>query len=218
MKMDEKEVLGELNRVGAIISDTHIVYTSGKHGTRYMNKDALYPHVGLTSRLCREIALEISDYFLGEPSIEAVVAPAIGGVILCTWVAYWLSELTGKEVLALYAEKNQALDLFEFNRGYGRLVTGWRILVLEDVLTTGGSAKKVIGAVRALGGNVIGVAAQCNRGGVTTKDLADPPMLFSLVNITMEAWAGEDCPMCKAGIPINTEVGKGKEFLASQVH
>jgi orotate phosphoribosyltransferase len=54
--MSEQNVLKMLERVGAIITDSHIVYTSGKHGSAYVNKDAVYPHTLETSRLCREIA------------------------------------------------------------------------------------------------------------------------------------------------------------------
>ncbi|MEI6499047.1 MAG: phosphoribosyltransferase family protein [bacterium] len=106
---------------------------------------------------------------------------------------------------------------FVFKRGYGDLVAGGKkVLVVEDVLTTGSSVKKVVEAVRAIGGEVVGVAALCNRGAVTAKDIGDVPELFSLMNISMESWDASECPLCAAGVPINTTVGKGQAFLDRQ--
>lgn len=209
--MDEREVLQRFNNVKAVITDSHIVYTSGKHGSAYINKDAVYPHVRLTSSLCRAIAGHFADERMY--GIEAVVAPAVGGVILSTWTAHWLEELTGRKALSLYAEKAEN-GSFTFNREYDQFVPDRRILAVEDVLTIGGSAKKVIEATRALGGKVLGIGVLCNRGGVTPAELADVPELFALVNVAFDAWDEADCPLCAHGKPVNTQVGKGKEYLA----
>jgi orotate phosphoribosyltransferase len=85
---------------------------------------------------------------------------------------------------------------------------------VEDVLTTGGSAKKVVEATRALGGNIVGLGVLCNRGGITPEDVANPPKLFALVNIKLDAWDETECPLCAQSVPINTDVGKGREYLA----
>lgn len=210
--MNEQEVLQVLGKVGAVITDSHIVYTSGKHGTAYVNKDAVYPHTKKTSRLCEAIAL----HFAGD-DVDVVIAPAIGGVILSQWTAHHLTEMTklfGREVLGVYAEKAETGDAFVIKRGYDKIVAGQNVLVVEDVLTTGGSAKKVIEAVRALGGKVIGLGVLCNRGGITPEDVGNPPKLFALVNVKLDAWDEAECPLCAQGVPINTDVGKGREFLA----
>ncbi|OHA73643.1 MAG: phosphoribosyltransferase [Candidatus Wildermuthbacteria bacterium RIFCSPLOWO2_01_FULL_48_35] len=206
--MQEQEVLQILGKVGAVITNSHIVYASGKHGEAYVNKDAVYPHTKETSRLCRAIAEQFAD-----DGVETVVAPAIGGVILSQWTAYHLSEITEREVFGVYAEKAEGGDAFVIKRGYDKVVAGKNVLVVEDVLTTGGSAKKVVEAVRALGGKVVGLGALCNRGRVMPQDVADPPKMFALVNVTLDAWDEADCPMCKQGITINTDVGKGREYL-----
>lgn len=205
--MNEEEVLQILGKVGAVISDSHIVYTSGKHGRAYVNKDAIYPHTAKTSRLCHAIA----ERFV-EDNVQVVIAPAIGGVILSQWTAYHLTDLNGHEVLGVYAEKSED-DTFVIKRGYDRLITGKNVLVVEDVLTTGGSAKKVIEATREVGGNVIGLGVLCNRGGITSQDVANVPKLVALVNVTFEAWDEEACPLCKRNVSVNTDVGKGREFL-----
>jgi orotate phosphoribosyltransferase len=211
--MEEKQVLEILGKVGAVITGSHIVYTSGKHGSAYVNKDALYPHTFETSRLCRVIAEEfIKD------DIQVVIAPAVGGVILSQWVAYELTNywfrarVDHPEILGVYAEKGPD-DTFVIKRGYDKLIKGKRVLVVEDVLTTGGSVKKVIEATRAIG-EVVGLGVLCNRGGITPADVGDVPRLFALANAKLDAWDEADCPLCAQGVPINTDVGKGREFLA----
>lgn len=206
--MNEQEVLQVLGKVGAVIVDSHFVYASDKHGAAYVNKDAVYPHTKETSDLCQAIAEQFVD-----DGVEVVIAPAIGGVILSQWTAYHLSEITGREVFGIYAEKAEGGDAFIIKRGYDKLVRGRNILVVEDVLTTGGSAKKVVEATRALGGNIVGLGVLCNRGGVTPQDVANPPKLFALVNVKLDAWDEAECPLCAKGVPINTDVGKGREYL-----
>jgi orotate phosphoribosyltransferase len=206
--MNEQKVLQVLGKVGAVIADSHIVYTSGKHGTAYVNKDAVYPHTKEISDLCRAIAEQFAD-----DKVEVVIAPAIGGVILSQWVARHLSEITGREVFGVYAEKVESGDAFIIKRGYDKIVAGKNVLVVEDVLTTGGSAKKVVEATRALGGNIVGLGVLCNRGGITPEDVANPPKLFALVNVKLDAWDEAECPLCAQSVPINTDVGKGREYL-----
>lgn len=202
--IDRKMVLEILGDVGAVIADSHLVYTSGKHGSAYVNKDAVYPHTNKTSVLCRMIANEFTH-----DDVQVVIAPAVGGVILSQWTTHHLS-LFGLKVFGVYADKVD--DGFAIKRGYDKLVSGKRTLVVEDVLTTGGSVKKVIEAVRACGGNVVGVGAICNRGGITAQDL-DVPKFVALMDVKLQAWDEADCPLCKEGVPINTDVGKGREFV-----
>ena len=185
----------------------HFVLTSGRHAEEYVNKDALYPHTAETSALCRQMA------GFADPGTQVVAAPAIGGVILSQWVAHHLSILLGSKVLAVYVEPGPN-DTLIFKRGYDQLIPGRHVLVVEDVLTTGGSAKKVVDAVRALQGEVVGVCVLSNRGGITKEQLGDVPWLHAITTIPMESWAAEECPLCKEGVPVNTEVGKGAEFLA----
>ena len=185
--MNEQDVLKILSRLNAVLTDSHIVYTSGKHGRAYINKDAIYPHTKETSQLCRAIAEQFLD-----SDVEVVIAPSIGGVILSQWVAYHLTEITGREVLGVYSEKEG--DSFVIKRGYDKIVQGKKVLVVEDVLTTGGSVKKVIEATRALEGNVVGLGVLCNRGGITPQYVSNPPKLFSLVNVKFDSWDEAECP------------------------
>jgi orotate phosphoribosyltransferase len=207
--MTEKQILDILAKIHAVITDSHLVYTSGKHGSAYVNKDAIYPHTEITSQLCEEIARHFAS-----SGVEVVIAPTTGGVILSQWVAYHLTKITGREVFGVYAEKDG--DGFVIKRGYDKILAGKKVLVVEDILTTGGSVKKVIDASRAVGGDVIGLGALCNRGGITVADVSNPPELFALMTIKLDTWDEADCPLCKKGVPVNTDVGKGREYLAKK--
>lgn len=200
--MNSEEALKVFEKVGAVITGSHFLLASGLHSSRYFNKDALFPHTTDTSQLCRHIAI------FADSDIRVVAGPAIGGTILSQWVAYHLSDLLKVEVLAVYAEPGPG-DTMIFKRGYDKFISGSKVLVVEDVLTTGGSAKKVVNAVRALGGEVRGVSVLCNRGGVTVEDLG-VPWLHALATLPMESYAPDDCPFCRDGVPLTTDVGRGR--------
>ncbi len=118
MFVDPQEVRGILGESKAIITDSHVVYTSGKHGSAYINKDAIYPHTIYTSRLCRMLAGQFVD-----DGVDVVIAPAVGGVILSQWTAHHL------DGLGVYADKSG--DGFVIKRGYDKLIIGKRVLVVE---------------------------------------------------------------------------------------
>ncbi|NJK79346.1 MAG: phosphoribosyltransferase [Chloroflexaceae bacterium] len=204
-----------LERLGAIVANSHIVYTSGRHGRAYVNKDALYPYTQETSLIAARIAAAFAD-----DQIEIVAGPTIGGVILAQWVAHHLGYVLGRPVLAVFAEEQIGIDgsrLRVFRRGYADYLTSRRVLVVEDVLTTGQSARAVVDAVDAAGGQVAGLGALCNRGGVTA-EILHVPRLAALVDLPLESWDEAECPLCAAGVPVNTAVGKGAEFVARTQH
>ena len=101
---------------------------------------------------------------------------------------------------------------FVIKRSQDKFVKGKRILIVEDVLTTGGSVKKVSETILAMGGIVVGVGALCNRGNVLAEAIG-VPVIKSLINVTLDAFDEADCPLCARNIPINTAVGKGADFL-----
>jgi orotate phosphoribosyltransferase len=203
-----------LKETQAIITNTHVVYTSGKHGNSYINKDAIYPNTENVSAVCKELAeIFIKNYPSKEIlDVDVVVGPALGGIILSQYVAHHLSQKFTRPVLAVYADKTETG--FVVKRGYDKLCAGKNVIVVEDILTTGGSVKAAVEAVRLVGGNVVAVGAICNRGKVTTEMLGNVPVLHSLLSIELEAWDQADCQLCAQGVPINVDVGKGREFLA----
>ena len=214
------DVLTILKSVSAVLTDDHFVYTSGKHGSVYINKDAVYPHTQLTSTIGKMFAEKYKNQ-----NIEALVAPAIGGTILSQWTAYHLSRLTKREVLSAYTENDigQQASAAEsnqvFRRGYDKLVSGKNVLVIEDLTTTGISVKKVVDAVKAIAGNVVAVCVMVNRDPkhVTSQTVGAP--FSSLGILRAEAYDESICPLCKKNIPINTKIGHGKKYFESmKVH
>lgn len=208
--MTSEEVLDIFKKTGGYITDSHIVYTSGKHGEAYLNKDAIFPHTAEISKLSLEIARRYKD-----KGVEAVVAPALGGIILSQWTAHHLSQLMGKEVLAIYTEKTPDKNQI-FTRGYGDLVKGKKVLVVEDITNTGGSMRKVLKSIRGVGGTVEALCVLANRdpGNITSATMGVP--FSALAEVKMQAWDEKLCPLCKKGISINTTVGKGREYLAKK--
>lgn len=224
----EERVLAILARTGAVLVDDHFVYTSGKHGSAYVNKDAVYPDVDATDDLCRAMAYEFRA-----DNVEVVVGPEVGGIILQHSTAYHLRRWMGeRNVIGVYIEKASApatlpeakrvnpdgtpRKFFAFNRGYAERVRDKRVLVVDDILITGGSAEGVVHAVAEAGGEVVGVAVLVNRGGVSAEAVGGVPRLFALANVSLEAWPESDCPLCREGRPVNTKIGKGREFLERQ--
>ncbi len=213
--MNEDEVLDILEKVGAFRAG-HFVFVSGLHADTYVNKNAMYPYTGQMSKLCKGIA----QMFKGE-GVEAVVGPETGGIILAQWVAHHLSEIEGREVFGVYADKDHSLPKeagtqFIIKRGYDQLIKGKKTLVVEDLVTTGGSLKKVVEEARRVGADVVGAVALVNRGGVSREAVGNPPRFESLVTVDLEQWPEKECELCERGIPVNTDVGHGKDFLAQK--
>lgn len=206
----EEKLLQVLRRVGAIITNSHIVGTSGKHMSVYINKDALYPHTDESAKVGKMFAEKFAD-----KKIDVVVAPALGGIILSQWSAYFLSKLKKKEILGIYTEKDEEKNQI-FKRGYDKLVKGKKVLVIEDIANTGGSIKKVIDSVRKAGGTIVAACVMVNRNTQlnTTQTMGVP--FSSLATLKADAYDEKKCPLCKRHIPINTTVGHGKEFLAKK--
>lgn len=212
-----QSIIEILKKVGAILENDHFVYTSGKHGSVYINKDFLYPHPKITSKVGKMFAEIFKDF-----EVEVVVSPAIGGTILAQWTAFHLSKFKKKEILAVYTEKDKgttasASDSEQiFRRGYDRYVKGKKVLVIEDLTTTGGSVKKTIKAVEKAKGEVVAVGVMVNRdpANINEKTIGKP--FFALGIYPAKAYDPKVCPLCQKNIPINTQIGHGKSFLEKE--
>src|SRR3989338_6347073 len=202
----QNEVIKILKKVGAIITDSHIVLTSGRHTDAYINPDKLLPHSKAVSKIAKIFAEKFKN-----KKIDIIVGPAVGGIILSTWVAYYLTKIKGKEILSLFTEKT--LDKNQiFDRGFDKLVKGKNVLVVEDITTTGSSARKAADSIRKAGGNVVMVSVIVNRDkrNVTTKTVGYP--FRPLSEFKIDSFEENECPLCKKNVPINIEVGHGKEY------
>lgn len=204
------DVISILKKTGAVLTDGHFVYTSGKHGSIYVNKDAVYPHTKESSQIGKMFAEKFKS-----KQVDVVAAPALGGIILSQWTAYHLADLLKKDVLGVYTEKDANGNQI-FTRGYDKLVKGKRVLVIEDLTTTGGSVKKVVEAVKAAGGKIVGIGVMVNRDPKNVTSMAVGGPFTSLGILKAEAFDEKKCPLCKKGVPINTNVGHGKKYLESK--
>lgn len=204
------DVIEILKSVGAVITKSHFVGTSGRHMEIYVSKDSLLSHPKETFEITKRLALMCKDL-----DVEVVAAPIVGGVILGHLVAYHLSILKGKEILSVYAEKTDEGPMV-FKRGYDNLIKDKKILIIDDTVATGFSVNKMLEVVRNFGGNIVAMGVIANRipEEMNTKTLGIP--FLWLCEIPAKTYEEKDCPFCKAGIPINTKVGHGKKFLESK--
>ncbi|MFZ2025863.1 MAG: phosphoribosyltransferase family protein [Microgenomates group bacterium] len=212
--MKEEKVLKILKKVGAILTNDHFVYTSGNHGSVYINKDYLYPHTKETAMVGKMFAEKMKG-----KAIDVVAAPAVGGTILCTWTAYHLSRLKKKEVLSVYAEKDKGSNTgasesnLVFKRGYDAFLKGKKVLVLEDLTNTGISVKKTADAVRKAGGTVVAVCVMVNRNPqLVNSEMMGAPF-YALGTFPASFVPASQCELCKKNVPINVKIGHGKKFV-----
>ncbi len=186
--------LDEFFELANVIVCGHFVFTSGRHSDTYFDKRLLYRDEKTTSHVCRQIALFADD------AVEVVVGPEEAGFTVAKFVAEHLGILLSRKIKKVPAKKNGSG--FELSRHYRRFIAGKQVLVVDDVLTTGGTIQKVVELVRRHGGNVRGVGVICNRGGMTEAKLR-VPWLYAAITLSLRSYAPEDCPLCKAGISID---------------
>jgi orotate phosphoribosyltransferase len=209
--MQSDRAMELLTRAGAF-KKGHFVFTSGRHSSTYINKDSVYPYTRMTDELCKALALAFE-----KEKVHVVAAPEKGAIVLgqgvARWLQCWNTLSINPEILSVYADKMG--EEFIFKRGYELLIPQRNVLVVEDLLTTGSSAKRTVQAVRALGGNIVGVGAMVNRGGVKA-EMLEVPRLVSLVDIDQPSYPADSCPLCTKGVPIDPSMGHGKKYLESR--
>ena len=175
--MTPEEALAAFEGSGAMLTG-HFVLSSGRHSDRYVQKARLLERPDVAMRAAREIA---SWY----PGIEVVVAPAVGAVSLGFAVAL------ASGARSVFAERVD--DRMALRRGF-ELASGERTLVVEDVVTTGGSAREVVDVVSDQGADLLGVAALVDR---SAGPVGLP--LRALLRVEARTWSPDDCPLCRAG-------------------
>jgi len=207
------EALRLLKQCQAVIDNDHFVYASGKHGSAYINKNAVLDDPQRLKGLCNLMMCIFAD-----DVYDVVVGPESGGIKIADGVAASACDRSGpaKRIVTSYHAMKTGSGGFDFGLDDYIAIRGRTVLVVEDVLTTGASCRKVVELVRKVGGNVIGVGAFVNRGSVTAEQLGNVPQFVSLVDLPLQSWEEHECPMCKAGVPVRTDLGKGKAFLESK--
>lgn len=178
------EALGLLRECGALL-DGHFLLSSGLHSPRYIQCARLLQHPALAERACGALA----DHVQPLGPVDGVVGPALGGIV----VAYELARAL--RVRGMFTEREGGT--MTLRRGF-QLAPGERVLIAEDVVTTGRSSLEVASVVEAHKGRVVGAACLVDRR--LQADLAFP--LVSLAKMAIETHSPDACPLCRQGVPL----------------
>lgn len=181
--MTDDAVLQALKDARAILSG-HFQLTSGRHSGTYVQCARVLEDPALTTRLAQAMVAR-----LGDRQIDLVAAPAVGGIIIGFAVAQALG------VNFIFTERQQGE--MTLRRGF-EIPAGARVLVVEDVVTTGGSVAEVISLVRDAGGLPVAVTSLIDRGGPKAFDVE----LISLLQLEVESWDPVACHLCESGVPL----------------
>lgn len=188
--MTTDEVLAIFRESGALLSG-HFLLASGAHSGTYLEKFQVLQYPQHVERLCRELA---ERFRADRPSV--VVGPTTGGVLL----AYEVAKCLG--VRSIFAEREG--DRRALRRGF-RIDPGEPTLVVDDILSTGGSVRDVVELVREHGGRLIGVGVLVDRSGASPSFDA---RLEALATVSIERYPADACPLCAQGLPL-VEPGGG---------
>ena len=166
----------------------HFLLSSGLHSADYLQCALFLAHPRRAARAGRLLAAEVSDIGLNP---QLIVAPALGGLII--------GHETARAIDIPFIFTERADGEMVLRRGFG-LAHGQRVVVVEDVVTTGRSTREVIAILEDLGADVDGVASIVNRSG-TERPFA-PLASCALIEVDFPTWQVEDCPLCRDGVPI----------------
>jgi len=201
----------ELFRRSGALREGHFQLKSGRHGDAYVEKFAVLSDPAATSELCAFWASAFADED-GEARVDLVAGPTTGGVILAFE--------TGRQlrVRAIFAEEIRDADgstRREFRRGF-RIEPGERVLIVDDILTTGGSLLAMLPAVEAMGGEIVECDVLVDRSGGATSTLTSPSSgrsypLRSLWRLDLPTYepGPATCPRCAEGTPLHTPGSSG---------
>lgn len=180
--LTDNEIERILTDSGALLTG-HFLLTSGKHSDKYMQCAKILQYPDYSEALARHLAEQLTDL-----NADVVAGPAMGGIIIAYELARHL------KCVNIFAERESGKMVLR--RGFDELVKGKRVIVAEDVITTGGSVAEVIEAVRENGGFVVGAAVLVDRSGGKA-DFGVP--LAAAYNARFDVFEPENCPLCAEG-------------------
>ncbi|QNN68493.1 orotate phosphoribosyltransferase [Sphingomonas lutea] len=184
--MTDEEILAEFRAADALL-EGHFILSSGLRSSKYLQCARVLMDPARAARLAEALAGKLPASIRG--SIEAVVSPAMGGII----IGHEMGRALGKPAMFL----ERPAGIFELRRGF-RIAPGTRVLMVEDVVTTGLSSREAIAAVQAAGGEVVAEAALVDRSSGTA-DLGVP--FVPLIRIDVPTYAADAVPEDLAAIP-----------------
>ncbi|MDK2798612.1 MAG: orotate phosphoribosyltransferase [Clostridiales bacterium] len=180
----EKRVLEILKEAGVLL-EGHFLLTSGRHSSKYLQCAKIFQHTKYSEELCKALAEKFKD-----ENVDVVIGPAIGAILISYEVSRWL------RVKNIFAERENGVMTLRRNF---TIEKGQNVLVVEDVVTTGGSVKEVMKVVEDLGGKVIGVGAIVDRTG---GKINFGTKFESVISLNVESYEPDQCLLCKQGIPV----------------
>lgn len=180
--LSDERVLEILKEAGVLL-EGHFLLTSGRHSNKYLQCAKIFRNTKYSEELCAALAEKYKN-----DNIQTVIGPAMGAVQM----AYEVSRTLNCENFFTERDENGKMTL---RRGF-TVDKGQRILVVEDVVTTGGSVKEVIELVKSMGGEVVGVGSIVDRTGGKI-DFGVPYKAVFSAEVT--SWEPSDCPLCKEG-------------------
>ncbi len=173
----------DLLRESEALLEGHFLLSSGKHSNKYIQCAKLLQYPDRAEKVVQKVVEKLEGM-----DIDVVVGPAMGGII----VAYELGRQLGKP--AFFTEREEGE--MTLKRGFS-IEKGQKVLIAEDVITTGKSSFEAISVVERLGGEVVGIAALVDR---TSGELKYP--VYAAEKLVVESYDKDDCPLCKENIPI----------------
>lgn len=193
--MDRQQVLSMFKESGALL-EGHFQLTSGLHSNQYFQCAKVLQYPRHATVLCADIAA----HFEGK-AVDAVIAPAMGGIIVGQEVGRLLN------VRTMFTERKDGV--MQLRRGF-EIRPGERVVVCEDVVTTGGSVFEVIKIVNDMGALPVGVGFIVDRSGGKVKfDLTAGGIQHSVLQMDVVAYQPEACPFCKQGLPLEKPGSRG---------
>lgn len=182
--LSQDQIVDILKEAGAFL-EGHFLLTSGRHSDRYLQCAKVFQNTKYAEPLCRQLA----EQFKGE-GVEVVIGPAMGAIQM----AYEVSRTLGCQ--NFFAEREEGV--ITLRRGFA-ITPGLRVLVVEDVCTTGGTVREVMEVVQAAGGVVVGVGALVDRTGGKL-DFGVPFRAALAMEVT--SYEPDACPLCETDLPL----------------
>ncbi len=180
--LTQEQILTIMKEAGVLL-EGHFRLTSGRHSNKYLQCARIFRNTRYSEALCGDLAEKFSD-----KGVELVIGPALGAVQM----AYEVSRSLGCE--NFFAERENGV--MTLRRGF-QIRPGQKVLVVEDVITTGGSVREVLELVKQAGGEAVGVGCIVDRTGGKV-EFGVP--LSAVISMEVESWEADQCPLCAAGM------------------
>ncbi|MBC5825062.1 MAG: orotate phosphoribosyltransferase [Candidatus Eremiobacteraeota bacterium] len=180
--MTAPELLAILERSGAMLQG-HFLLSSGRHSDRFIQKFRIFEDPAVAEKVCGALAAEVQA-----AAPQVIVSAAVGGVI----PGYIVAKALG--IRNMFVEKMEGRPVLR--RGF-QLARGERVVIVEDVMTTGRSAQEVAAVVRSLNADVVAIGAIVKRGPVESS-----PPVTALLDLPLSDYAPDACPLCSAGVAL----------------